>query len=633
MARIPLTQIPNAPELLDPVLTKYPDTRVDLSEMARRLQQGGIQQGSFDGPAKGLQAMGEAVGQAGNVFQQVGERMMESKNQADLARVEDIMSQARAEHAQEMQSLPEDQWVPTWEQKYRPLVEKRIDALHLSPMVRGRVIPQLVHFDATTRSSLTYDALKQTASRNLQDLENGVTEAVQSQDFARAQANVGRMVAGHLITPEQGQARQLKIKGQQEDYLVDDAVAGDAHALLKDLTAAQHTGHSALLPFLNGRKIDIARTREMAENEVEKRSIYALRGAQDDAAQKMPLPEILKKYGEDLSPRHVHILEATEHSFRQWDPAKDGPAAEKITQQIGAYRRQNDPDLNTYDRIQQSIAELPSDKQAPLRMTLLQQYEKSTKEQKEPSARDQQLSHWLGEANRLGESGYLGDTGRSRKNFNVITDPKQSAAYGEKLLNIRVQLQDWSKQNPRATAEQWGQQFQQVLRPYIDEHVSQATAPEGLYDSGGAAEPQATPVPITHFSLGRDVGGADPVQDSNTNRGYSALGPNLTPGSAAVNTNKYPLGTIFRDNDTGEVFLATDRHNNEDHNVVDLYQSPDRYQDTKTSRNLSVIGRAAHIPHNAEELRKFLASLGNVPEGESAAETLARLKGANLARK
>jgi len=38
------------------------------------MQQGGIQQGSFDGPAKGLEAAGEAVGQAGNVFQQVGER-------------------------------------------------------------------------------------------------------------------------------------------------------------------------------------------------------------------------------------------------------------------------------------------------------------------------------------------------------------------------------------------------------------------------------------------------------------------------------------------------------------------------------------------------------------------------------
>lgn len=145
--------------------------------------------------------------------------------------------------------------------------------------------------------------------------------------------------------------------------------------------------------------------------------------------------------------------------------------------------------------------------------------------------------------------------------------------------------------------------------------------PEG---GSGAAVPAATPV--TFYSLGKSIGGADETEDGWTNRGYGSEGhQNLTPGVVAVNTKRYPIGTVFRDTESGQVFLAADKHGNEDPNVVDVYVSPDSYQPRKVTRNFAVVGKLDEIPATADGVREALAQFGTVPDGESAAASLAKL--------
>lgn len=140
-----------------------------------------------------------------------------------------------------------------------------------------------------------------------------------------------------------------------------------------------------------------------------------------------------------------------------------------------------------------------------------------------------------------------------------------------------------------------------------------------------------TPTPVTFYSLGKTIGGADETEDSWTNRGFSARGPNLTPGVAAVNEKAIPLGTILKDTATGNVFLAADKHGNRDPSVVDVYVPPDRYQNAKVERNFEVVGKIEvnAIPKTAAGVRELLSKYGTVPEGESAADTLAKLRGGN----
>jgi 3D (Asp-Asp-Asp) domain-containing protein len=144
--------------------------------------------------------------------------------------------------------------------------------------------------------------------------------------------------------------------------------------------------------------------------------------------------------------------------------------------------------------------------------------------------------------------------------------------------------------------------------------------------------PAPTATPVTHYSLGTKVGGPDPYNDGTdrkpgTNQGYGATGsPILTPGIAAVDPSIYPIGSILKDADTGEVFLAADKHGNRDPNVVDIFQSPDKYQDTKTTRNFEVVGHVKDIPSDPTGVKELLSQYGKVPDGVSAKDFLDQRK-------
>ena len=113
--------------------------------------------------------------------------------------------------------------------------------------------------------------------------------------------------------------------------------------------------------------------------------------------------------------------------------------------------------------------------------------------------------------------------------------------------------------------------------------------------------------PVTHYSKGSDAGGPDESQDSWTNKGYSSTGKNLTPGIAAVNTDVYPLGTVFKDADSGEVFIAGDRHGNKDPRTIDIYQNPENYTRERERRNLLIVGQEKSVGSTPAEIRAQLS--------------------------
>jgi 3D (Asp-Asp-Asp) domain-containing protein len=143
-----------------------------------------------------------------------------------------------------------------------------------------------------------------------------------------------------------------------------------------------------------------------------------------------------------------------------------------------------------------------------------------------------------------------------------------------------------------------------------DKRVFQQTQNRALGDLyGGGPLPSSRPAagpfiaPTTSYSLGADVGGPDEMQDKWTNRGYSSTGKNLTPGMVAVNDKVHPLGTVFRDPQSGEVFIAGDRHGNADPNVIDFYQEPAAYKGQSGNRTLEVIGRESKVGATPEAVQ------------------------------
>lgn len=107
---------------------------------------------------------------------------------------------------------------------------------------------------------------------------------------------------------------------------------------------------------------------------------------------------------------------------------------------------------------------------------------------------------------------------------------------------------------------------------------------------GNPSAASAFTVPFTTYSQGGDAG-PDELTDKWTEKGYSATGQNLTPGMAAVNPARHPIGTVFQNPETGEVFVAGDKHGNSNPDVVDLYREPAAYTAESGQMPLQVVGQ------------------------------------------
>lgn len=128
--------------------------------------------------------------------------------------------------------------------------------------------------------------------------------------------------------------------------------------------------------------------------------------------------------------------------------------------------------------------------------------------------------------------------------------------------------------------------------------------------------------PTTFYTIGTKVGGRDETNDRWTNRGFSSSGKNLTPGIVAVGKGSFPIGTIFRDTQSGEAFIAGDKHGNADPNVIDRYADVKDYQRVKTNNTYEVVGRVAKVPITAEGVQSLLSKFGKVPKGLPASSYL-----------
>jgi len=151
--------------------------------------------------------------------------------------------------------------------------------------------------------------------------------------------------------------------------------------------------------------------------------------------------------------------------------------------------------------------------------------------------------------------------------------------------------------------------------------------PQGGAEQGGNL-PVANPTPVTQYSIPASVGGADEEYDSGTAQGYGSVDNELAPGVVAVNPRVYPIGTIFKDANTGEAFVAGDKHGNPNPNVIDIYTSPSQYTGASGQRNLVPVGQipANQIPKTAGGVGELLKNFGKVPEGEGAYTSIGKIQ-------
>jgi hypothetical protein len=153
----------------------------------------------------------------------------------------------------------------------------------------------------------------------------------------------------------------------------------------------------------------------------------------------------------------------------------------------------------------------------------------------------------------------------------------------------------------------------------------------GLFDDllgdGGSQQSNAESIPVTQYSIPKRVLGTnqgDELYDPGTARGVGITENELGPGVVGVNPAIHPYGTIFKDADTNEVFIAGDKHGNSNPKVVDIYVPPSQYTGTSGTRKLVPIDQIPlnQIPKTASGVNQLLTNYGKVPQGEGAYQSL-----------
>lgn len=174
-------------------------------------------------------------------------------------------------------------------------------------------------------------------------------------------------------------------------------------------------------------------------------------------------------------------------------------------------------------------------------------------------------------------------------------------------LGVASQGLQLASQSVGLQSAQIGVQSEQIRLGQQQQEMQFLTGNLDWMSQQGQPQQESVGVPTTSYSFGAAVGGPDEMQDKWTNRGYSSTGKNLTPGVVAVNPKRYPLGTVFKDKDSGETFLAADIHGNKNQDVVDIFQEPDSYKPTNGRRNLAVVGKVDKVPDTPEGVRDVLS--------------------------
>ncbi|GAT33298.1 hypothetical protein TSACC_21711 [Terrimicrobium sacchariphilum] len=649
-----LAEIPNAPQAGgQPITSNGPGAAPDISSAARSsLLQSSVDINAFSGPAQAAQSVGEAIAVAGH---RVGAAMTDfaqkRQNIQDMTadnQVDAEWAALTADVTAQTQGKPGDQWQGIFEKAYQEKAPN-FNALiaTASPEAQARIRGMMGTRYATTLGQFKVTGLQKALSDSKDINDAAIERAFQAGDYETVHTKIIEGEKNGLYTQGDAEKKRVYYDGRQQDDLLQTAVLTNPRAVPEMVKK----GVFGELPDAKKAEVIYRADRAVKIDESE-----AWNEAQNMQAEGMTLDAIKKTLGDRLPERRAALLQKRAMAVRPYDPATDGPMVAEIQTLIRGYNGKDDPKNDQYNQIDERISTLPKEYQDRYRTELNQKWNKTWVNGEENPMKDKQLAQWGNEFERLSKAGYLGPTGRDKKSWEKVDDMAASAAWGQKYQDFQNQMADWATKNPQASPEEWRKKFAEIVGPEAAKHSTQSFMPQPTQEFGGGWNrhasavnygiPMSRPifpnvpsvadvqnkvgvkVPSTYYTLGKSVGGTDETQDTWTNKGYSAKGENLTPGVVAVNTDKYPLGTIFRDPATGEAFIASDKHGNADPNVIDFYTPPSQYQAKKEDRTLQVVGKVAEkdIPKDAEGIRSLLAKYGTVPPGESAKESLAKSK-------
>lgn len=402
MAQIPVAEIPGLQPLPQPVMTEYPSKRVNYSNEAAALQQSQISPDAFLAPGRAMEGMGAAVSKVSGVFDELATRMMKSQNLADITKADNIMEQARTDHAAEAATLPPAERVSLWETKYRPKMEQDIQALRLSPYAADHVMPQMATFDAKTRTNISYDAYQATVKEHQDILLASINSKSAAGDFSGAKSDIDKGIDAGLWDKGKAALMTGDLVQQERQQNSDRILNQNPRWMLETTNGAIKSGKPPKeLPYLQ--PSEVLRYNTAARALVDRENVDTFNRMRDDLVSgKITAPEQVDEQGKYLGAAERSSLK----SLLLKDPAYDPETLTKLRTEIANLTIQPGDDPSTFYALSNRIVtSVPRNLQDPLLGDLKKVYDDRGKPK---TARQTFMGSMMREIDTLAENGVFG---------------------------------------------------------------------------------------------------------------------------------------------------------------------------------------------------------------------------------
>jgi len=463
MASIPLAEIPGVPALAAPVLGDGIRARAS----AQGLLSDTVSPGAFAGPGQGAEELGRAVAGTAGVFSQLATRMQEAQNVGDVAKADAAMQDAYGQHAQESMTLPPEQRVALWENKYRPMVEKQIAGLNLSPQASAQVQPQWISFDAKTRTNIAYDAYKAKIMDSEQAVNNQIDRQVRNKDFEGAKATADQFKA--FAFPDAA-IEKKKIDIDQKAWEANEyeqtqamaaAIDMDPKGAIPELQKAVR-GEASTFGIVE--PIKAKRFLAMAEREDKNRKIELRTNLHNRVLSGDILdPETLRKEaGGKLDESVLKSLEKVMGKEIPFDPEKFG----KIRTKIAAFNASTDKDGKQLDSLMSEIeTTIPQNRQGPLNSELSQAWNATVRQNKPRTQKQEAVASLMGEIDGMADRGYFAGKWKTGTGEKAVVDQKVKLDNWAKAEAVKDEMRTFGDKNPDATSQEVLDHLRGIITP------------------------------------------------------------------------------------------------------------------------------------------------------------------------
>lgn len=466
---VPLAQIPNAPQLgPDPAMIGVPNANANLSGVARNLMTPGMQPGAFDGAARGMASVGNAIAGMGEVGVRIGDiirdaqdRKQKFQDDVSIATYNRMMTEEFAKYQGTLQGKSEDQWQPGWQEHVAQMGPKLLAGLPLSENGQQRLAVDNQQFLAQTNSTLITSSNRSAVERGTGEMVSHANRQFDSGDDEGGRATVSKLVTDGAWRQDQADSflkgkKDVNQGNELTEFMQSNAVqfADDMKVIRNGKDVPPHlqemVGHYFSGP--DGRmKID------KWEGEA---SRYA-QGVQVDT-----MNEVMGRMAEGETFDEDQIRTATDGKVDAIGIATLAKASIKnpkyIPEKVSTVRTMlvnydgdGDKDMSQWMAIQNKISEsVPTEMQATFRGELEKEYARSRDGKPRPQEAELR-SAISSRVDTYAKSELFGPTGMGTKTGDrgKIVDQVASDKVWSRAEQVKLDFDSWMKTHPGASPE------------------------------------------------------------------------------------------------------------------------------------------------------------------------------------